>query len=122
MMEGSAIGFRKNPCITVPAVASANPTTAPSAMRGSRSCPTMTWWVRSISNENGWTHRRPDASNPAGTTTALSAARPTSRRPIRTGPIVAAASMARTSPAASPPDHATVLARRCIQRNWAWIR
>ncbi len=41
MMEGSAIGLRKNPCITTPAVDSAKPTTAPSRIRGRRTCSTI---------------------------------------------------------------------------------
>jgi hypothetical protein len=42
MIEGSAIGLRKNPCITVPAAASENPTIAARTMRGRRNCVTIT--------------------------------------------------------------------------------
>jgi len=54
MIEGSAIGFLKNPCMTVPAVARANPTTAPSAIRGRRTPRTMVSAVESTANENGY--------------------------------------------------------------------
>ena len=51
MIDGSAIGFRKNPCITVPAAASAKPTVAPRTMRGSRIPRTIVSSVLSTGNE-----------------------------------------------------------------------
>jgi len=44
MIDGSAIGFRKIPCMIVPAAASEKPTTAPSSIRGSRTCSTICVW------------------------------------------------------------------------------
>ena len=78
MMEGSAIGFRKKPCITVPASASAKPTVAPSAIRGSLMRRTMTAVVSGTVYWKGWIHVRPSAVT-VGSATPFRTARATPR-------------------------------------------
>jgi len=53
MIDGSAIGLRKNPCMTVPAAASAKPTSAANRIRGSLTPTTICWWTPSTGNANG---------------------------------------------------------------------
>jgi hypothetical protein len=113
MTDGSAIGFRKNPCITAPAVASAKPTAAPSAMRGRRSFVTMTVCDCSMPNENGWV--QPGVGHgeneTTGTATSLRMAFATVSAGMETGPMVALATTVAASATTSPPDHATVRRR-----------
>src|SRR6056297_2528607 len=112
MMEGSAIGLRKIPCMMVPAAASAKPTTAASRMRGSRTCITMSRWSRETRNrKTGWVVTStavPVRSTAVGTATALSRTCATTSGGIHTGPTAALTVTTRTSSADSASDHAVV--------------
>lgn len=97
MIEGSAIGLRKKPCITVPAAASAKPTTAASTMRGNRSPVTM------VTAESGTS---PPSESPRVSPRPASSAAPTVAGDSGTGPTAALPTMSSPNRTASPADQA----------------
>jgi hypothetical protein len=97
MMEGSAIGFLKKPCMTTPAVARAKPTTAASAMRGIRTRWTM------ISASCGTSNATPGRASRTTCATVVGG--------IVTGPIPALTTITTAQTVARPADHPTARTR-----------
>ncbi len=123
MIDGSASGFRKNPCITVPAAASAQPTIAARTIRGRRMLATIVWWVSGTSNENTGTYSSPGTGTcqpttgtvvalcvmtSVGITSALSIALTTVTGSILTGPSAALTTIIPRRTTSKPTVHVIV--------------